>query len=1287
MYYSPGEHLATEIFTLTILAVADTTPPAITITSPTTSDTLTIASSVLSLSGTASDNIGVSKIELIKIFGTARDSGTIAVDSITAATKTSFWHKDSVSLVEGATTLIVRAYDAANLSKEDTLKVTYTKPALIIATVSFDASSIAKSVGEADGVCSLKVILDKPVATAVVVKFTAIPKTAIKDTNFSLQSDSVTFASNNQVAYLPIKIIDNSVVNANKSFSVSIVSVSPLASTRIDTTQKTSSITINDNETLTAFFKDNATSVNEAAGICTLTVKLTIASINTINVLYALGPGSTATPDSDFTCRADSVKFNPGETSKTILIPIINDKIRENTEHFKVILTAVHGGAVIEKASDSVTILDDERVYARFANKADSIVEPLSGTATLNLPVRLSCPVAYPVTVSGDNIKQNKEYFVLGLTTIVPGDSLGINDLDSISILDTSALTVSCASAAQSGAENKATGKDTLTVVLSKAAAYLVTVNYTFTNGTAFNNTHFTATNGTLTFVAGTTSMLVPFAIANNTIKDGNRTFTFTFALTTPNGATLGSASSSSYTITNDEQLSYAFALASSSGSEAKSPCSLTVNFSTTSSMDVTIPFTVIAGATASGSGVDSDYVSITTSPLTINAGSTTGYIIFRVPNDTVNEDNESFTVELQPPTSGNATVGTNKQHADTITDNDPLTVAFKNTAVTAEEGGTAVVRIISNRPSEKSFSIEYIRRSGSATAGRDFTPSSSLVNITFFPNETEKIISIPILSNHLNTDTTSIVLQLQNPTRATLGALSQSTIKIHDLDALPTITFSSSNASLVTEGTNALFTLSINDSTGRNIEICYSTETIVNSALAGQNFSFTQGSKLLTAGFAGTKSQSFSVATINDQYQMEDLIFKVRIDSIIRILASERKKDPTAILPPALQVTIGDNDPLPSNVIAVNSAATNGLKNGLSWKNAYTDLQEAVNASTNGYQKAIWVASGTYYPTKTSTIDVAVLLAANVELYGGFKGKENAFSQRPLFDSLWRQSPSILDGTIPGGTNSKHLIIGASGSLIDGFTLQKSSRGSAVLTSESMTIRNCIIQDCYADSGAGMKSSVRSTLENVVFLNNDNRSTPLGYGGAFWGKGTFRNCIFFGNGSAALKNSMGGAINSWGSVYINCTFAKNQGAGGGAILTNSDMSDSIINCIIFDNVANMGSSIKFTGFQPTIYIWHSVIESANQAILAVSPITGGPIPALNPNSSYISNVFGGGFFKNSSDLFGADGKLGGSDDGLLLAEYSPGLNYGSVTFAPAYDITGLVPRTGAGIDAGAYEQ
>ena len=110
---------------------ADTTNPAVTITTPTTNPTHGVTTTPLSIGGTASDNMAVTQVTW------ANDRGGSGTASGTTA-----WSVSGIVLASGANVLSVTARDAAGNTSTDTLTVTYTPPPVgLVAAFSFNETS------------------------------------------------------------------------------------------------------------------------------------------------------------------------------------------------------------------------------------------------------------------------------------------------------------------------------------------------------------------------------------------------------------------------------------------------------------------------------------------------------------------------------------------------------------------------------------------------------------------------------------------------------------------------------------------------------------------------------------------------------------------------------------------------------------------------------------------------------------------------------------------------------------------------------------------------------------------------------------------------------------------------------------------------------------------------------------------------------------------------------------------------------------------------------------------
>lgn len=101
-------------------------------------------------------------------------------------------------------------------------------------------------------------------------------------------------------------------------------------------------------------------SVTEDGGPATVSIVREGALDGAVTVGYATGNGSAAA-GADYTATSGTVTFAPGESVKTVSIPVTDDPAVEGTETFAVVLTSTTNGARIgTPAIGAVSILDDE---------------------------------------------------------------------------------------------------------------------------------------------------------------------------------------------------------------------------------------------------------------------------------------------------------------------------------------------------------------------------------------------------------------------------------------------------------------------------------------------------------------------------------------------------------------------------------------------------------------------------------------------------------------------------------------------------------------------------------------------------------------------------------------------------------------------------------------------------------------------------------------------------------------------------------------------------------------
>ena len=98
--------------------------------------------------------------------------------------------------------------------------------------------------------------------------------------------------------------------------------------------------------------------VVENIGSVTVTISLSVASTNTITVNFETTDG-TAIAGTDYTATTGMVTFTPGQTSRTISIPILDDTLQESTETFNIILSDATNAAILDGTA-IITITDND---------------------------------------------------------------------------------------------------------------------------------------------------------------------------------------------------------------------------------------------------------------------------------------------------------------------------------------------------------------------------------------------------------------------------------------------------------------------------------------------------------------------------------------------------------------------------------------------------------------------------------------------------------------------------------------------------------------------------------------------------------------------------------------------------------------------------------------------------------------------------------------------------------------------------------------------------------------
>lgn len=353
--------------------------------------------------------------------------------------------------------------------------------------------------------------------------------------------------------------------------------------------------------------------------------------------------------------------------------------------------------------------------------------------------------------------------------------------------------------------------------------------------------------------------------------------------------------------------------------------------------------------------------------------------------------------------------------------------------------------------------------------------------------------------------------------------------------------------------------------------------------------------------------------------------------------------------------------------------AEAQGTNTGTSWANAFTNLQMAINASSNGDQ--IFVKAGTYYPNQQmisgDARSRAFYITKNIKIYGGFNGTETTIAERNFNTNL-----TILSGDFNGndtdtngngindfgqGENAYSVVIAYgldNTALIDGFRI---FGGNADGTAQYMLGTN----EVKTANGGGIHNIASNlVVKNTKFINNS-----AGFGGGMANKGecfpkiefcdftynfasygssiqlnnaslaTINNCTFTSNRGSGVLMSMNNSV----VKVSNSTFSHNQGTSGGVMYNNNYCNAVFMNCILNNNTASSSGG----AFYSTSY---SIVTLYNTLVYKNFAVYGGAV--YNVSNSY-TNSINSTFYGNNASTKGGAFYCSVSPDNMFMKLYN----------------------------------
>ncbi|MHB8524153.1 MAG: Calx-beta domain-containing protein [Limisphaerales bacterium] len=215
----------------------------------------------------------------------------------------------------------------------------------------------------------------------VTVDYATSDGTAAAGVKYVAQSGTLSFGAGETAKTFPVPILDNTVIDGDQTVTLTLTNPTGGASLA---NPSTATLTIVDDDCALAF-DTNSYSVLEYAVAATLNVRRIGGTVNPVRVDFTTRDG-TARQGSNYVAQSGTlsfagdaylpstngtgtIEFHPGETNKTIFIPILDNAVGNGNQTFYVLLSnatgpktgALPGSAVLGQPTNAaVTIIDDE---------------------------------------------------------------------------------------------------------------------------------------------------------------------------------------------------------------------------------------------------------------------------------------------------------------------------------------------------------------------------------------------------------------------------------------------------------------------------------------------------------------------------------------------------------------------------------------------------------------------------------------------------------------------------------------------------------------------------------------------------------------------------------------------------------------------------------------------------------------------------------------------------------------------------------------------------------------
>ena len=603
------------------------------------------------------------------------------------------------------------------------------------------------------------------------------------------------------------------------------------------------------------------------AGTTPLPFQIQLSSTNSavVTVTFLTKDGS-AQGGIDYIPTNGTLTFLPGESTKTVIVSVLGDRITEPNETLFLCLSNAVNARLIETQVQG-TIIDDDAPCLSLTSV--TVQEPFAGTTNsvvrfgLDHPSSLAISFDYAlsngtattgtdfigaagtlvfapgvtntnvvVVINGDaEVETNETFFV------VLSNPINVQLCQSRStnvIIDNTIPPIVTAYDSGRLEGDAGIGRMFFTARLSRPSPQKVSVDFSTADGSALAGEDYRETSGTVYFDPGITVTNFSVPIFGDCMLETNELFFVN--LTNAHLATLGTARVVGV-ITNDDSPPTVLidnGLVQERDLDATNMI-FALSLSCPSSFPASIGYATVDDTALAGI----DYVA-TNGVVVFPPGVTSATVSVSVLGDFEEEAKETFFLRLFNPTI--AALGTNRA-IGTIVDDDGIVVSILD-APPVNEGETVEFTVLLSKPPTSDRTVSFATLDVSANAGFDYVPTNGVLR--FPPGVTSQSVSVTTIADGQDETNENFVVVLGDPVHVSLGRR-QGVGTIIDGDP-PCISINDLAVRDNGTGNNpADYTVSLSSTSSVPISVRYTTTN--GTAIAGPDFVPASGVLTIPAG------------------------------------------------------------------------------------------------------------------------------------------------------------------------------------------------------------------------------------------------------------------------------------------------------------------------------------------------------------------------------------------------------------------------------------------------------